>query len=59
MRYILNAGKAVTPRGILPGASIILSGEKIAEVRSRPTTAQGDAQVISLDKYTVLPGLID
>ena len=58
MPYILNCGKAVTPKGILPGASILVAGENIAGVSSQPI-AESPAQVISLEKYTLLPGLID
>jgi len=58
MHYILNTGKAVTPQGILPGASVLVAGENIAAV-STQQNASSSAQVISLEKYTLLPGLIE
>lgn len=57
MNYLLNAGRVVTPNKVLPQTSIIVEGDRIAAVGPRP--AETAAHLISLEQYTVLPGLID
>ena len=60
-RTIVHAGKLIDTRGgrVLERQSVIVDGDRIAEVRAGFVPAASGDTVVDLRQHTVLPGLID
>src|ERR1700730_7016898 len=54
----INNGKIITPRGIIPNGSILIIGNKIAEISHRNIEVPGALQ-IDADKKYIAAGFID
>jgi N-acetylglucosamine-6-phosphate deacetylase len=53
---VLSGGDLVLPGGVQPESTLVLDGERIADVRAGMT---GDARAIDLRGHYVLPGFVD
>ena len=56
---VVKAGKVWDGLETLNGVSIVIDGDRIARVQPPGTPSPQGAQVLDLQKYTLLPGLID
>src|SRR5437764_5861307 len=58
---VLSGADLVLPDHVLPGGTLVIDGERIVEVQSRPPSGGGDPSsgIFAFDNHFIVPGFID